>query len=524
MGIRIYNTLSRRKEEFITEKPGVVGMYSCGPTVYDYFHIGNARAFVVPDVIRRYLAYRGYKVTLVQNITDIDDKIIKRAAERGVATHDIVEEFTEAYFHDREALGVGAPDVQPRATEHVPDIISMIGRLIERGFAYERDGDVYFDVSAFPGYGSLSGQSVDGLKAGARVEVGGAKDDPLDFTLWKAAKPGEPFWESPWGPGRPGWHIECSVMSSKYLGTTFDIHTGGVDLVFPHHENEVAQSTGANGVKPVRYWVHNGYVNIDGQRMGKSLGNFKTVRDILKLYPGKVVRYFLISNHYRKPINFSDEELRMCAKALGRLEGAIANSLAWAGLRPDDLDSIRPWGKAPMAEAGSPEAALDNACTDARAKFEESMDDDFNSAGAIGSLHDLATAINSYANAGTACRADDDVTRGTVARAALTMIELGQVLGIVEPGEIGPSGMGWDASGQDGQATGATGATGATSGSASERGASVDQLMELIMQVRAKARAAKQYELSDMIRDGLGDLGIVIEDTRDGARWKLGAK
>ncbi len=539
MALRIYNTLSRRKEDFVPVKHGKVGIYSCGPTVYDYFHIGNARAFVVPDVIRRYLQYRGYEVTLVQNITDIDDKIIRRAAERGVNTGEVVSQYTQAFIDDRNALGIKAPDIQPRATEHVAGMIEMIGKLIEKGLAYERNGDVYYDVSKFAEYGRLSNQNIDDLVAGARVDVGEAKDDALDFTLWKAAKPGEPSWQSPWGPGRPGWHIECSVMSTKYLGPTFDIHTGGVDLVFPHHENEVAQSHGANGTPPVKYWAHNGFINIDGQRMGKSLGNFRTVRDILKQYPGKVVRYFLISNHYRKPINFSDEELRMCARALGRLEDAVSNALFAMGVGAgmamgpdqaqgsewavwDELRRLAASGEAGTAStAGAASAAgaegshvenavqrLDAATLAARTQFEESMDDDFNTAGAIAALHELATAINTFVNQdiqgqGRAAA----VERSAVARAVLAMMELGDVVGIIEPESL--------------VAQRADGASADQDRAASESVASADRLIQLLLDVRAEVRAAKLYQVSDMIRDRLGELGVVVEDTRDGARWKL---
>lgn len=521
MAMRIYNTLTRRKEDFVPVNRGKVGMYSCGPTVYDYFHIGNARAFVVPDVVRRYLQYRGYEVTLVQNITDIDDKIIRRAAERGTTTEEVVGQYVQAFIDDRDALGIKAPDIQPRATEHVAGMIEMISTLIQKGLAYERGGDVYYDVSQFPEYGCLSNQNIDDLVSGARVDVGESKDDPLDFALWKAAKPGEPSWESPWGPGRPGWHIECSVMSTKYLGPTFDIHTGGVDLVFPHHENEVAQSHGANGTPPVKYWMHNGFINIDGQRMGKSLGNFRTIRDVLKQYPGRVVRYFLICNHYRKPINFSDEELRMCAKALGRLEDAVSNALFALGqasgpgsLPWDEVRSLAasadggPAGEAGAAGDASAAGRLDAAVAAARAQFEESMDDDFNTAGAIAALHELATAINTHVNQemsgrGRACEAE----RGAAARAVLAMMELGDVVGIIEPGSI--------------ESRRAGGAEQGQGESGVESGVTADRLIQLLLDVRAEVRAAKLYQVSDMIRDRLGELGVVVEDTRDGARWKI---
>ena len=521
MAIRIYNTLTRRKEEFVPVVPGKVGIYSCGPTVYDYFHIGNARAFVVPDVIRRYLQYRGYNVTLVQNITDIEDKIIKRAAERGVAPQNIVDEFTTAYIEDREALGVRAPDIQPRATEHVGDMIDMIKILVEKGLAYVGDGDVYYDVSRFEPYGKLSNQNIDDLVAGARVDVGEAKQDPLDFALWKAAKPGEPSWDSPWGPGRPGWHIECSAMSTKYLGKTFDIHTGGVDLVFPHHENEIAQSHGANGVAPVRYWVHNGYINVDGQKMAKSLGNFKTVRDILQQYPGKVVRYFLISNHYRKPINFSDDELRMCERALSRLEDAIVNAAFTASI---DLDNREEMVRLAAAKSGkawaddSAEARLDGVVKEVRRRFEESMDDDFNTAGAIGSLHDLATALNTYVNREMPSPPNEEA-RVAISGAVLALMDLGDVLGIIDPSSMKP------AAGRSGQFAGSvTGNAKEDEGELANAEKIVEGLVELLLDVRARAREAKEYGVSDMIRDRLAEMDIIVEDTRDGARWKFASK
>lgn len=504
MAIRIYNTLTRRKDDFVPVSQGKVGIYSCGPTVYDYFHIGNARAFVVPDVIRRYLTYRGYEVTLVQNITDIEDKIIKRAHERGVAPADIVAEYVQAFIDDRTALGVRPPDIQPRATEHVEGMIHMISALIDKGLAYEANGDVYYDVSKFGEYGKLSGQNIDDLQAGARVDVGELKQDPLDFALWKAAKPGEPAWDSPWGPGRPGWHIECSVMSTRYLGPVFDIHTGGVDLVFPHHENEIAQSHGANDAVPVKYWVHNGYVNIDGQRMGKSLGNFKTVRDILKLYPGRVVRYFLISNHYRKPINFSDEELRMCAKALARIEDSVTNALFATGMTGLGLSGIK---RATAGASASSEAMLDAAAAAARTSFEEAMDDDFNTAGAIAALHDLATAINTYVNQGMA-QGQSEQARAAVARAVLAMLELGDVVGILDIDTLCNGASAAGDGGNDG----------------ADANSLVNELIQLLLDVRADARSMKQYGLSDKIRDRLAEAGIVVEDTKDGARWKLSAK
>jgi cysteinyl-tRNA synthetase len=307
MTLLVYNTLSNQKELFRPIEYGKVKLYSCGPTVYDYFHIGNARAFIVPDVIRRYLTYLGYSVHYVQNITDIDDKIIARAHEQGVDTSEIADRYLEAFFEDVAALGIDKADAYPRATEHVEDIIKLIELLEEKGYTYEAEGSVYYDVSKFEKYGCLSNQNLEQLQSGARIEVDERKRNPADFVLWKASKAGEPSWDSPWGPGRPGWHIECSAMSMKYLGDTFDIHCGGVDLVFPHHENEIAQSEAATGKQFVKYWLHNGYINIDGEKMSKSLGNFLTIREALQHYSPSVIRFFLISKHYRSPINFAQK-------------------------------------------------------------------------------------------------------------------------------------------------------------------------------------------------------------------------
>ena len=489
MGIRVYNTLTRNKDEFVPVEKGKVSMYSCGPTVYDYFHIGNARAFVVPDLIRKYFTYKGYEVVYVQNITDIEDKIIKRANERGVTPQDIVDEFTKAFIDDRELLGVSTPDYQPKATEYINEIIEMVSILIDKGFAYERNGDVYYDVSAYKDYGKLSNQSIEDLQAGARVEVGDIKDNPLDFALWKMAKPGEPSWESPWGAGRPGWHIECSAMSRKLLGDTFDIHCGGIDLMFPHHENEIAQTCGVTGKPFVNYWVHNGFVNINGQRMGKSLGNFKTIRDIIKHYPGKVIRYFLVSTHYRKPVNFSDEEMEMCTKALSRIETTIFNSMHAFGLKVSDVTSASDTvGKSGLYEEIS--KLRDNFC--------EQMDDDFNSAGAIGAIHDFVTSINSFV---TSSNKDDDEAADAVVQGVRALVELCGVVGFM-----------------DGMNSLEEIVTGTKEDGDGDN--KISELMDLLMDVRAEVRNAKMWALSDKIRDSLKEIGITVEDTKEGARWR----
>ncbi len=493
MGIRIYNTMTRRKEDFVPFRQGKVGMYCCGPTVYDYFHIGNARAFVVPDMVRKYLQFRGYEVTYVQNITDIEDKIIKRANERGVPPSQIVDQYVKAFYDDRAALGVGAPDHQPKATEHVDEIVKMVKGLVESGHAYEAGGDVYFDVSSFKGYGKLSGQNPDDLKAGARVELSEQKDDPLDFVLWKAAKPGEPSWPSPWGLGRPGWHIECSVMSAGYLGGLVDIHLGGSDLIFPHHENEIAQSESLKDSEFVKYWMHNAMVNVDGERMGKSMGNFFTVRDILKKYEGKVVRYYLVASHYRQPISFGVEELDMCGKALARLEDAMSNAMSAYGITEVEVET-----KAlELSPAGSPAKAdgtLERAASSSMGSFTEYMDDDFNTSGAMSSLHELARAINGFV--GSSGRGEAE--RREVSFAAACLWKMGSILGFMDMETL------------KGSKPTLRGGDEATEG-----------LMRLIISIRAAARAKKDWATSDAIRDGLKELGITVEDTADGARWKI---
>ena len=323
--MKLYNTLSRKKEEFVSIEPGKVKMYSCGPTVYDYFHIGNARPFIMFDVLRRYLEYKGYEVTFVQNFTDIDDKVINRANKDGVGFSDVAERFIREYYVDAEGLGIKKATYHPRATENIDAIIDIISTLEKKGLAYEAGGDVYFRARAFEGYGKLSHQPIDELESGARIAVGEQKEDPIDFALWKAAKPGEPSWSSPWGEGRPGWHIECSAMSRRYLGETIDIHSGGIDLCFPHHENEIAQSEGASGKPFAHYWLHNAFLNIDNRKMSKSLGNFFTVREAAKTYGYDAIRFFMLSAHYRSPINYSQESLEQARAALARLNSALNN-------------------------------------------------------------------------------------------------------------------------------------------------------------------------------------------------------
>jgi cysteinyl-tRNA synthetase len=367
MSIRVYNTLSRSKEEFVPREPGKVSIYSCGVTPYDFAHIGNARPPVFWDCVRRFLTYRGYQVTYIQNFTDVDDKIINRSKQLGREPLKLAEEFAKIYLEDLQALGVMPADRFPKVSEHIPEIIEMIGVLINKGHAYELNGDVYYSVSSFKEYGKLSGRALEDLQAGARVEVNEAKRDPMDFALWKASKPGEIFWQSPWGPGRPGWHIECSAMSIKYLGAGFDMHGGGEDLVFPHHENEIAQSEAYLDSQFVKYWLHNAFITVGGERMGKSVGNFSTIRDVRGKFPPKVIRFWFVGTHYRNPISFGEEELTTAAKGLERLENARFN---WEHLLKQTITS----GTLSQAVSQNITTMIDQTRTD----FIAAMEDDFN--------------------------------------------------------------------------------------------------------------------------------------------------
>ena len=460
--MKIYNSQTRRKEEFVPIEPGKVRIYSCGPTVYNYFHIGNARPFIMFDLLRRYLEYRGYEVKFVQNFTDIDDKMIKRANEEGTTVEELGDRFIAEYFKDADALGIHRATVHPRATRHIGDIIGLIKRLEKNGLAYNVNGDVYFDTEAFPGYGKLSGQNLEDLETGARIDVDDAKRHPMDFALWKAQKPGEPAWPSPWGMGRPGWHIECSAMSMKYLGETIDIHCGGKDLLFPHHENEIAQSEGATGKPFVHYWMHNGHINVDNQKMSKSLGNFFTVRDISKEFDLEAVRMFMISAHYRSPVNFSKEMIEQSKAALDRLYTARDN---WTFL----LDH------APERELNEAEQALIAKGREAVAKFDEAMDDDLNTADAIGAIFELVKEGNLAITADTA--------RAAIKSTLSTLKEMTDVLGIL----------------------------------ARENDAIPDDIKALVEQ-RKQARAEQNWAESDRLRDEITARGFVLEDTPKGAK------
>jgi cysteinyl-tRNA synthetase len=494
MTIRVYNTLTRAKEEFVTREPGVVAMYVCGPTVYNHIHIGNARTFLTFDVIRRYLTYRGYEVRFVQNITDVDDKIIARAAEEGRAPAEVAAEYSEAFREAMTALGVEPPTVQPKATETIPQMIAMTERLIERGHAYEVDGDVYFSVRSFPGYGKLSGRDINELESGARVGVDERKRDPLDFALWKAAKPGEPHWTSPWGEGRPGWHLECSVMSEAELGVTFDIHGGASDLIFPHHENEIAQSEAATGQPFVRYWLHGGLLQVNAEKMSKSLGNFMLLKDVLEHYAAPVVRLLMLQTHYRSPLDFSTDRLDEAARAYERLVTPVRN-LEWARSNPPAADAAEASAEVRAVAAAAPEAA--------RAAFIASMDDDFNTAGALAALFDLVRALNGLLEGHASGPLGRDLALAEPL--ATTLVELMGVLGL-------------DIDTGDTRARYPAAVVDLARETAAYAGTDAEEAVEALLAVRASARAAKDWATADAVRDGLSGLGLMVEDTPSGAR------
>jgi len=472
--LKVYNTMTRQKEEFKPLKPGEVSIYCCGVTPYNHPHIGNARPFVTWDVIRRYFTKKGYKVHYIQNFTDVDDKIIAAANKEGVTWKDISDRYIKAYFEAMDALNVRHADVYPRVSETMPEIIAMVQKLIDKGYAYVVDGDVFYSVEKFAGYGKLSGRDLEDMKAGARIEVDTRKHHPMDFALWKSAKPGEPSWDSPWGKGRPGWHIECSTMSLKYLGEKFDFHGGGSDLIFPHHENEIAQSQACIGDDHsfAQYWLHNGFITIHNEKMSKSKNNFFTVKDILKEYPGEVIRFFILQTHYRSPLDFSDERLKEAQTSLGRL----ANTKAY-------IDEL-------ATKEGSSDTAAELAGTaaDLLKNFYEAMDDDFNTALAISQMFALSKEINIYyqdvTNGGKAFDAEN------FARVRAAYMEMAGIIGIFEQQE---------AARDDGFA---------------------DKLMEIIIALRQDARKEKNWALADKIRDELKAAGVVLEDTPNGVRWK----
>ena len=460
--MKIFNTMTRQKEEFVPNDPNEVKIYACGPTVYNYIHIGNARPLCVFDVLRRYLEYRGYNVKFVQNFTDVDDKIIKRANEEGITFEEVSKKYIDEFWTDANGLNFKKATVHPKATENIDEIINIIKTLEDKGYAYAVDGDVYFRTLKFKEYGKLSHQPIEDLQSGARIAIGEKKENPLDFALWKAAKEGEPYWESPWGKGRPGWHIECSAMNKRFLGDTIDIHCGGQDLIFPHHENEIAQSECANGCTFSKYWMHNGYINVDNVKMSKSLGNFKTVREIANVYGYEVIRYFLISSHYRSPINYSLEIIEQCKSALERLytcRESLDFALKNAKDIPDDTELI-------------------DKLNSHREQFIKAMDDDLNTADGVAAVFDLVKDINTSI-------LDKDVSKNVCETASKVFDELCDVLGLLY----------------------------------NRKSNDVDADIEALIEKRQEARANKDWATADAIRDELKAKGIILKDTPQGVTW-----
>ncbi len=482
--IKIYNTMSGKKEVFVPIVPNKVGMYVCGITAYDVCHLGHARSAVVFDIIKRYLRYRGFEVTHVRNITDIDDKIIARAATENISTNEVAKKYTDEYYHDMELLGVGPADIQPNATEHIGEMIETIQGLIDKGYAYPVEGDVYFEVARFSEYGKLSKKNMDDLVAGARVDVDKRKKSPLDFALWKTSKEGEPFWESPWGNGRPGWHIECTAMSSKYLGDSFDIHGGGADLIFPHHENEIAQSEACSGETFVKYWMHNGFITVDKEKMSKSLGNFFSIKEILDKYEPEVVRYFLLTAHYRSPIEFSDVQLNEAEHSIDRYYVTVERINEF-------IETAGKKEKLPDADK------LEELLSSFKDKFHGAMDDDFNTASALGYIFELIREVNRFLDA----KPSGETAKEFVSRSNALLSEAGSVLNI-----FNKTARQWY--------------------SALMKVKKIDlseaDLQEKIEE-RETARENKDWAEADRIRDGLAEKGIILEDKKDGTVWKVRA-
>ena len=467
--LKIYNTLSKKVEEFVPIDPSEVKIYMCGPTVYDYFHIGNARSFVMADMVRRYLEYKGYKVKFVMNLTDVDDKIIKKANEEKRKPNEVTDDYINAFFDDITKLKIKKADVYPKATEHMSEIIDLIKKLEEKKYAYNIDGNVFYDVKHFNEYGKLSGKNIEDLESGARIEINEEKSNPLDFSLWKKAKEGEPYWESPWGKGRPGWHIECSAMSCKHLGETFDIHAGGNDLIFPHHENEIAQSEAANGKPFVKYWLHFGFLNINEEKMSKSLGNFFTAREVLKRYSAEAIRMFFAQAYYRGPLNFTDDLLTGAEKGLEKISNLVDKVNAEikknnSGVKPEfDFKSYYQ-------------------------RFEEAMDDDLNTSKAVAVIFDFINEINrTVANV-------EQIDVWFYKKIKKFLYETAKnVLGLIHIRRKGSS-----------------------------NNKLVGELVELLIKLRTEAKQNKNYQLSDTIRDGLKELGVVLQDGKEGTSYKIG--
>lgn len=464
--IKVYNTLNKKKEEFIPLTPGEVKMYVCGPTVYNFFHIGNGRTFIVFDTIRRYFEYRGFKVDFVQNFTDIDDKMIKKANEEGTTVKKIGDTYIKEYYQDADALNIERATVNPRATEFIGEIIKFVKGLVDKGYAYEVDGDVYFSTKKFEGYGKLSGQNIEDLQSGARISIDERKKDPMDFAIWKAQKPGEPAWNSPWGMGRPGWHIECSCMAKKLLGETIDIHAGGSDLKFPHHENEIAQSEALTGEPFARYWLHSAFVNVNNEKMSKSLNNFFTAREILERYDADVIRFLMLSAHYRQQLNFSEDLLESAKASVERIYNAIGNL-------ENLIDEVS------REEMNEEEKTYLESLNKYKEKYIEKMDDDFNTADAITAIFDLIKDTNTNITIDSSKE---------LAQKALDLIrELGAPLGMFQKSTKG----------------------------------NLEEEIEALIAQRQQARKDRDFALADKIRDDLKDRGIVLEDTPQGVRWKM---
>lgn len=464
--IKVYNTLNKKKEEFIPLTPGEVKMYVCGPTVYNFFHIGNGRTFIVFDTIRRYFEYRGFKVDFVQNFTDIDDKMIKKANEEGTTVKKIGDTYIKEYYQDADALNIERATVNPRATEFIGEIIKFVKGLVDKGYAYEVDGDVYFSTKKFQGYGKLSGQNIEDLQSGARISVDERKKDPMDFAIWKAQKPGEPAWNSPWGMGRPGWHIECSCMAKKLLGETIDIHAGGSDLKFPHHENEIAQSEALTGEPFARYWLHSAFVNVNNEKMSKSLNNFFTAREILERYDADVIRFLMLSAHYRQQLNFSEDLLESAKASVERIYNAIGNL-------ENLIDEVS------REEMNEEEKTYLESLNKYKEKYIEKMDDDFNTADAITAIFDLIKDTNTNITI--------DSSKELAQKALELIRELGAPLGMFQKSTKG----------------------------------NLEEEIEALIAKRQQARKDRDFALADKIRDELKDRGIVLEDTPQGVRWKM---
>ena len=464
--IKVYNTLNKKKEEFSPLTPGEVKMYVCGPTVYNFFHIGNGRTFIVFDTIRRYFEYRGFKVDFVQNFTDIDDKMIKKANEEGTTVKKIGDTYIKEYYQDADALNIERATVNPRATEFIGEIIKFVKGLVDKGYAYEVDGDVYFSTKKFEGYGKLSGQNIEDLQSGARISVDERKKDPMDFAIWKAQKPGEPAWNSPWGMGRPGWHIECSCMAKKLLGETIDIHAGGSDLKFPHHENEIAQSEALTGEPFARYWLHSAFVNVNNEKMSKSLNNFFTAREILERYDADVIRFLMLSAHYRQQLNFSEDLLESAKASVERIYNAIGNL-------ENLIDEVS------REEMNEEEKAYLESLNKYKEKYIEKMDDDFNTADAITAIFDLIKDTNTNITI--------DSSKELAQKALELIRELGAPLGMFQKSTKG----------------------------------NLEEEIEALIAKRQQARKDRDFALADKIRDELKDRGIVLEDTPQGVRWKM---